>query len=124
MVAFLCLVGASACGDDAPTHPSSGALVTFDVVGETFRVSLTTREQVAAAQAAQSGGGARIPNGRIVSGTQVNTGWSWHLEDVTFAEVTIEACDGRPSDVERQGPAFGGGRFCPWRATILSIDED
>jgi len=25
-----------------------------------------------------------------VAGTQVNTGWTWHLEGVTFAEVTIE----------------------------------
>jgi hypothetical protein len=122
--ALLCVVGASACGDDAPTGPSSGALVTFVVAGETFRVSLTTREQVAAAKAAQSGSGARIPNGQIVPGTQVNTGWSWHLEEVMFAEATIEACDGRPSDVERQGPTFGGGRFCPWSATILRIDED
>jgi hypothetical protein len=123
-LALCCLVGASACGNDAPTRPSSTALVTFDVVGEVFRVSLMTGEQVAAAHAAQSGGAAHIPMGRIVPGTQVNTGWSWHLEEVTFAEVTIEACDGRPSDVERQGPAFGGGQYCPWRATILRIDED
>jgi hypothetical protein len=54
----------------------------------------------------------------------VNTGWTWHLEDVTFAEVTIELCDGRPSDVERQGAQFGGGRFCPWTATVTRIDEN
>ena len=44
----------------------------------------------AAARAAQSGGREKIPTGRIVAGTQVNTGWTWHLEGVTFAEVTIE----------------------------------
>jgi hypothetical protein len=49
-------------------------------------------------------------------------GWNWHLEDVTFAESTIELCDGRPSDVERQGTSFGGGRFCPWAATIIDIN--
>ena len=70
---------------------------------------------------AQAGGRARIPTGRIVSGTQVNVGWGWHLEDVTFAESTIELCDGRPSDVERQGIGFGGGRYCPWAATIIEI---
>ena len=58
---------------------------------------------MAAARAAQAGGRARIPIGRIASGTQVNAGWSWHLEDVSFVEVAIELCDGRPSDVERQG---------------------
>ena len=36
------------------------------------------------------GGREKIPTGRIVAGTQVNTGWTWHLEGVTFAEVTIE----------------------------------
>ena len=113
----------SACADDSPTTPSSGAVVTFAVGEETFRVSLAEPDQIAAARAAQNGGPARIPNGRIVPGMQVNAGWSWHLEDVAFAEATIELCDGRPSDVERQGTNFGGGRFCPWNATIVRIDE-
>jgi len=113
---------APSCGSDSPTSPSTMATVTLAVGTETFRVALTTPEQVAAARAAQAGGRARIPNGRIVAGTQVNTGWTWHLEDVAFAEATIELCDGRPSDVERQGPAFGGGRFCPWRATVIRIE--
>jgi hypothetical protein len=99
-------------------------VATIGVQDETFRVALTSADQVAAARAAQGGGPARIPSGRIVSGTQVNTGWSWHLEDVEFAEITIELCDGRPSDVEREGVAFGGGRFCPWSATVLRVDEN
>jgi hypothetical protein len=115
---------ASACGNSTPTAPSAGALVTFAVASETFRVSLTSSNQVAAARAAQSGGPARIPNGRIVPGMQVNAGWSWHLEDVMFVESTTEVCDGRPSDVERQGTGFGGGRFCPWTATVIRIDEN
>jgi len=121
LVVALGLVAAS-CGSDSPTSPSTMATVTLAVGSETFRVALTTPEQVAAARAAQAGGRARIPNGRIVAGTQVNTGWTWHLEDVAFAEATIELCDGRPSDVERQGPAFGGGRFCPWSATVIRIE--
>jgi hypothetical protein len=121
-VAFVTLL-AGGCGDGTPTSPSSDALVTFAVADETFRVRLIGAEQIVAARAAQSGGRARIPNGRIVPGTDVNAGWSWHVEDVTFAEVTIELCDGRPSDVERQGIAFGNGRFCPWTATIVRIEE-
>jgi len=121
LVVALGLLAAS-CGSDSPTPPSTMATVTLAVGSEIFRVALTTPEQVAAARAAQAGGRARIPNGRIVAGTQVNTGWTWHLEDVAFAEATIELCDGRPSDVERQGPAFGGGRFCPWSATVIRIE--
>ena len=92
---------AAACGDDSPTSPSAVAIATFAVGSETFRVALTSADQVTAARAAQNGGPARIPVGRIAPGAQVNTGWSWHLEDLAFAEVTIELCDGRPSDVER-----------------------
>src|SRR5882762_1836343 len=84
---------ASACGARTPTAPSGRAVVTFAVAGETFRVSVTSADQIAAARAAQSGGLARIPNGRIVPGTEVNAGWSWHLEDVVFAESAIELCD-------------------------------
>lgn len=113
----------AACDDDSPTSPSNATVVTFDVSGETFRVKLTTREQVEAAKAARDGGPATIPSGRIVAGTDVNVGWSWHLEDVGFAEATMELCDGRPSYVEREGVNFGGGRFCPWGARIVAIRE-
>jgi hypothetical protein len=122
LIASVALVAGSACSQP-PAAPSSRAIVTFAVAEETFRVLLTGTDQVAAARAALNGGRARIPNGRIVTGADVNTGWSWHLEDVAFAELTIEVCDGRPSDVERQGTAFGGGRFCPWTATITRIEE-
>jgi hypothetical protein len=110
----------SACGR-GPSAPSDSAVATFRVADETFRVRLTGAAQVAAARAAMSGGPLRIPNGRIAAGTDVNVGWSWHVEDVTFAEATIELCDGRPSDVERAGVGFGGGRYCPWSAVVVEI---
>ena len=119
--AFLALLIA-ACGT-SPTAPTDTAIVTFAVVDETFRVQITGARQIAAARAAQAGGTANIPNGRVVAGAGVNTGWSWHLEDVAFAEVAIELCDGRPSDVERQGPQYGGGRYCPWGARVVAISE-
>jgi hypothetical protein len=109
--------------DDSSTSPSALATATIAVANERFRVALTTPAQVEGARAAQAGGRARIPNGRIAAGTQVNAGWSWHLEDVEFVETTIELCDGRPSDVEREGAAFGGGRFCPWTATVVGVED-
>ena len=113
-----------ACDGDGLTAPSRGALVTFHVAGETFRIHLLDQKQIDAAHRAANGGEARIPNGRVVAGTDVNVGWSWHLENVEFAELTTEVCDGRPSDVEREGVRFGGGRFCPWTARVISIQED
>ena len=47
-----------------------------------------------------------------------------NLEDVLFVESTIELCEGRPSDVERQGIELGGGRLYPWSATVIRIDGD
>lgn len=125
-LASACLLAALAtgCAGTAapPTTPAPTPPVATIAVGdETFRVKLTTPAQVAAARAAQAGGPARIPNGRIVAGTDVNTGWTWHLEDVEFVEMTVEVCDGRPSFVEKAGTAFGGGRFCPWSATVTGV---
>ena len=37
------------------------------------------------------------------SGSHTVTDVEKHLEDVEFAELTTEVCDGRPSDVERGG---------------------
>jgi hypothetical protein len=113
-----------ACSGNEPTAPSRGALVTFRVADETFRLRLLDERQIDAAHQAANGGRSRIPNGRLVAGTSVNVGWSWHVEDVEFAELTTEVCDGRPSDVEREGVSFGGGRFCPWTARVVSIVED
>lgn len=121
--ATLCLVASVSlpgCGTSAT--PSATAVATIRVGSETFHVKLTTEAQVQAARAAQAGGPARIPNGRIVAGTEVNTGWTWHLEDVEFAEQTTEVCDGKPSDVEQAGVTFGGGRFCPWSATVIGVE--
>ena len=123
--ALLLFLAAGQAGcDESPTAPSSRALVTLQAGGEQFRIQLNSSDQVDAARRAQQGGTARIPNGRIVLGTGENSGWSWHLEDVAFVEVTIELCDGRPSDVERGGVQFGGGRFCPWNASIVSIVDN
>ncbi len=109
------------CGG-SPTPPTRTAIVTIQVADEIFRVQLVGDDPIAAARRAQAGSGGRIPNGRIVNGTDVNRGWSWHLVDVSFAEVAIELCDGRPSDVEKAGVNFGGGRFCPWTAQVVAID--
>ena len=119
LLTIVCELG---CGGN-PMPPSRVAVVTFQVGDESFRVRLVGEDQIAAALRAQAGSGGRIPNGRIVDGTEVNRGWSWHLVDVSFAEGTIELCDGRPSDVEKAGVSFGGGRFCPWTAGVVAIND-
>lgn len=119
----LAIAGFALGCEGGPTRPSANAIVTFRVVNETFRVRLSTAAQVAAAEAAFSGNGPRLPVGRIVMGAEVNIGWSWHLEDVQFADAAIELCDGLPSHVERDGVSFAGGTFCPWGARIVTIER-
>jgi hypothetical protein len=41
--------------------------------------------------------------------------------DITFAEAAIEVCDGLPSHVEREGPSFANGQYCPWSARVIDI---
>ena len=86
LVIALSILIAAACGDGA-TSPSDTAVVTVQVGNETFRMMVVGEQQIAAARAVRDGGQARIPFGRIVSGSQVNEGWSWHLEDVEFARL-------------------------------------
>ena len=107
---------------DNPVAPSGSAIATVRVVNEAYRILLTTPAQIEAARAAQAGGRASIPNGRLVTGAQVNSGYTWHVEDVEFAESTIEVCDGLPSLVQREGVNFGGGRYCPWSAQVVSVE--
>jgi hypothetical protein len=114
-------MAAPACDEKSPTSPGSAAVVTFRVGSETFRIGLTTEEQVAAAEAARAGGQARIPVGRLRAGAGVNVGWSWHMVDVNFAEAAIELCDGLPSHVEAAGVGYANGSYCPWGAEITDI---
>lgn len=110
----------SAC-DDSPTSPTASAVVTFRVGAETFRARVVGADQVAAAEAARAGGSASIPAGRLEAGAEVNTGWSWHMVDVTFVEAAIELCDGLPSHVEAAGVSYANGRYCPWGASVIDI---
>ncbi len=122
LLLFLIPALAAAACDGSSDAPSPARTATVRVGDETYRIALTTAEQIAAAERARAGRGPRIPNGRLVAGTGVNTGWSWQVVDLEFADATIERCDGRPSDVEKAGPTYGGGRYCPWGATITAIE--
>lgn len=115
-----------ACGADATASPTPDGpvVVTFEVSeGDRFRVLLTDPFDIAAARRLLAGEeGPDIPNGRIVRETGVNEGWSWSLDpaDFEFAEVTIEVCDGLPSDVETG--ALTSDRYCPWSAVVVAIE--
>lgn len=107
----------------------TGALATFDVGGESFRVWTTNPETIQQLKALKAGtSSAHIPNGRIVRGpgkVGYNKPWSWHLDpqDIQMAEVTTEVCDGRPSYINQQLDEFVDNvkRYCPWSAQLVSL---
>jgi hypothetical protein len=113
----------AACGT-----PSGGSgatapvIVTFEVAEERYRVLLTEPADIGAAQRLLDGEDVpSIPNGRVVRETGVNEGYGWSIDtnDIEFAEVTVEVCDGLPSDVE--SGAISGDRYCPWSAVVVDV---
>jgi hypothetical protein len=114
----------SAPASAAPSG-SGGVIVTFDVTGEQYRIELTDPADIEIARRLLAGQEApSIPNGLVVRGDpSVNTGYTWHIDpaSVDFADVTIEVCDGKPSDVENH--AITSDRYCPWSAKVIAIEE-
>jgi hypothetical protein len=116
-------IGACGTGDGASGTPSGPVVVTFEVVDGRFKVLLTEPADIDIARRLLAGEDvASIPNGRVVRETGVNEGYSWSLDpnDVEFAAVTIEVCDGLPSDVETG--VVTSDRYCPWSAVVLAVD--
>jgi hypothetical protein len=119
-VATACALLAAPAASASPKR----ALVTWRVAGETFRTYLNRPADVARVRLAiRRHEPAGIPNGRVVRGTRENRGHAWHLRDVRLADVTIELCDGRPSDVDRHLAYWVGTveRFCPWAARPVAL---
>ena len=124
-IALLVAISAVACGPSGSTvAPSSGSVVvTFEVNDERFKALLTEPADVDIARRLLAGDDVpSIPNGRVLRETGVNAGYSWSIDpaDIEFADVTIEACDGLPSDVE--AGTISGDRYCPWSAVVVAIE--
>lgn len=105
--------------------PQGNPVATFEVAGgETYKIELATAELVEHAHRLLDGEDvAAIPLGRVVRGDAgPNAPWTWHVDPATleFAQVTIEVCDGIPSDVEKG--LVTSPDYCPWSAKIVSID--
>ena len=115
----------AACGGGGNASPGADApvIVTFEVVDERYKVLLTEPADIDIARRLLAGEAVpSIPNGRVVRETGVNEGYSWSIDpnDIEFGDVTIEVCDGLPSDVEMG--IVTGDRYCPWSAVVLGVE--
>jgi len=127
------LLGCAKSGPSPTPTPtpslSGGIVVTFDVNGETYKIFIKNEETIEQVFAVQRGESqATIPSGKLIKGSVwYNEPWSWHIdsEDIHMAEVTMELCDGIPSHVEADLNYWVDtvGRFCPWNATIVKIED-
>jgi hypothetical protein len=126
---LLLLSGAVGAQEASPTTTPSAPpppTAVVDVDGEVFRIELTAPGARDGAIALLRGtSGANIPVGTIVRDDPgPNAPWSWHIDpaSLTWAEATIEVCDGRPTQIE--DGVLGIDRFCPWSARLLGVEHD
>jgi hypothetical protein len=123
------LVVACGAGDGgSPTPDPGGAdgpiVVTLEVASDqTYRVLLAEPADIEVARRLLEGADApSIPNGLVVRDVVgVNEGYSWSIDpaDFEWADVTMEVCDGLPSDVE--AGLVTSDRFCPWSAVVVDL---
>ena len=129
VVVFL-FISPFGCSDrTTETQLSGGILATFDVEGEEYKIFVKNPDTIAQILALEKGESqAKIPSGRVI-GKKVsyNAPWSWHIDpyDIEMAELTIEVCSGRPSDVEKDLDYWVNnvGRFCPWSAVLIDTQD-
>ena len=110
-------------GETVGVEVGRGGVVTG---GEQFRVRIESAFLATTARRMMSGQEAQ----KVITGTVVrgdggfNTGYGWHMKPNTiqFADVTIEACDGRPSDVQSDITYWVDTvkRYCPWGGRFVS----
>ena len=109
----------------AAPDSADGIVVTFRVADQEYKIRLTDPADLDIARQLLAGEEApSIPNGVVVRGeTDVNEGYSWHIDQasVEFADVTMEVCDGRPSDVEQD--LIPSDRYCSWDASVIAIEK-
>jgi len=110
---------------EAGSAASTAVVATFTTRGaQVWRATLTDSTAIVSARA-QLAGTEKIPtfpHGLIVYGTaNENVGYSWHLENVRMVQVSMELCDGRPSDVEAR--RLSSRFYCPWGAKVIALQD-
>ena len=127
LIAAVLTAGATAAAPAmaAGTSAQAGVLATYEMEGHpTFKAILTDPGSIASARAQLAGTEefTTHPHGVIdYSGTNENTGWSWHLDDTLQVEISAEVCDGTPEDVENH--AVTSDYYCPWSARVIALED-
>jgi hypothetical protein len=118
LVVLSALLPFAGCGEHGALAQSKLAYFLVQVQNETFVLAVLSERALRDALDCLEGRKRLIPIGEIAPGDGgFNRGQGWHLkpETVRFAEVAMEVCDGRPSDVGN----ITARVFCPWSARVV-----
>lgn len=131
LLVLLLLIAVVGCDESEPDSPDGALFVVRTCAdssefpgGETFRVLIRNEEAIAEAERLLDSDDQRIITGPLERGDGgFNAPWSWYLDpdSVSFADVTIEVCDGCPSFVEDSLDYWVDtvGIYCPWSTEII-----
>jgi hypothetical protein len=118
------MAGLTGCNDGVGV--STGGTFAVRVEGETFYVRIDNALLATKARRMMVG----AEDDQIITASLArgdggfNTGYGWHMipSTVTFADMTTEVCDGRPSDVQSDIDYWVDTvkRYCPWGGHIVS----
>lgn len=124
MAALSALLLVGGCDAEAPTVVPSGPTFVVSVVGEEFRVRVTSDAMAATLRTHMASGREGVLFGALRAGNGgFNTAHAWHLDPGTVAtpDVAIEVCDGRPSDIDGDLSYWMTTvkAYCPWGARVV-----
>ncbi|HRI70909.1 MAG TPA: hypothetical protein PK156_42035 [Polyangium sp.] len=106
----------------------NGALVTFDIAGQTFSVWIENGAFIDEAKMLLAAGQQKVPVfNQVIDGRDCDSDWTYHVDpnDVGFADVTIELCDGTPQYIEDNKAEWISTvkQYCPWSAKVTAVDD-
>jgi hypothetical protein len=122
--ALLLTLALAGCSDSVGI--SSGGTFVVAVGSEQYRVRIDNALLATKARRMMFGAERQqIVTGAVARGDGgFNPGYSWHITPgtVSFADQTIELCDGRPSDVEANVDYWVDTvkQYCPWGGRFVS----
>ena len=112
----------AACANTAAEGSREGALATFVIVQPSHNERLVVRTSDPTVIAAKPLAERTLHlHGRLLRGDGgYNEGWSWRVEEWSLVEMSMELCDGWPSDVEEKLDYWVNsvGSFCPWASRV------
>jgi len=129
LISFSFVLGCGSSGDDVPQPPAERKFL-FGIrshnKGEQDFVAFSSRPEVISKVLKELGKPVSertlMINGAIDRGNDGNRNWSWHFkpDDWDLAEISVEVCDGLPSDVEKDIDYWVDTvkRFCPWDSFV------